>query len=688
MKPRIAYQPALDGVRAVAVAMVLLFHGGVGWMGGGYIGVSVFFTLSGYLITSLLLAESNATGSVRVGAFLARRARRLLPASVACIVGVGLCSRFGLLDGVANLERDMLGAAFQVQNWVLLASGNSYTEILARVSGQRSPLEHYWSLAIEEQFYWMWPAVFGWLATRHRDRLTRRLTGLTVAAMVAAPVIGIVWGPDAAYFATPARLAEILLGAWLAVVLSGRSLGGSWAHAAPVALGALVLAAVMLPADGGPMYRGGLPLVGVASVLLITALQVPGPVRRLLELRPLVYLGLISYGVYLFHWPIYVILDEARTSLSGLPLLGLRLAATGVVAVLSFFLIERPIRHANWRPRPTLIGSLVATMAVAVAAVAVPVTIANDYWRAAPDEIAALAATASTIPPPSINTVETVDTADTVESTLATPTTASAIAAPVESASAVASVPGDEPSAMPTTTTPNATAVGLAATGPVRVLVVGDSTAEALGVGLAGWAGAHPTLADVRLAVSPGCGFVRGGEIATDGDVPFGERCDDILDRVVPDTLSEFHPEVVMLLCTRRDVEDRKWSDEEGTVDPFDAAYQRRINDDYTRISELVTASGATALFVRGPLDDPFWLGKEPMPNYPKRRAVVDGVMRHLATAAGGVRLLDLRAWVESDAIAASQDARPDGMHWTPEAAFDLTERWLGPTLLTIARPS
>ena len=147
------------------------------------------------------------------------------------------------------------------------------------------------------------------------------------------------------------------------------------------------------------MYRGGLPLVGVASAALITGLQVQGPVRRLLEVRPLVGLGRISYGVYLYHWPIYVILDGARTNLSGLALLGLRLAATGLVAILSFVLIERPIRRADWRPRPTLVGSLVATAAVAVAAVAVPVTIADDYWRAAPDEIAALAATASTIPP-------------------------------------------------------------------------------------------------------------------------------------------------------------------------------------------------------------------------------------------------------------------------------------------------
>ncbi len=399
MKPRIEYQPALDGVRAVAVAMVLLFHGGVGWMGGGYIGVSVFFTLSGYLITSLLLAEADATHAVRVGAFLSRRARRLLPASAVCIVAIAVCSRYGLLDGVANLERDLLGATFQVQNWVLLASGDSYTEVLATVGGQRSPLEHYWSLAIEEQFYWMWPLAFGWLATRHRALLSRRLAVMTVAAGVAAPLIAVIWGGDAAYWATPARLAEILVGAWLAVALSGRRLGGMWAAwPAPLALGALVAAAVVLPSDGGVMYRGALPLVGVASALLIAGLQAPGPLRSLLALGPLVALGRISYGVYLYHWPIYVIVDEARTGLSGPALLGLRLAATGVAAALSYVLIERPIRSADWRPRPTLAGALLATSAVAVTALVVPITIADDYWRAGPDDIAALAAGAAPAP--------------------------------------------------------------------------------------------------------------------------------------------------------------------------------------------------------------------------------------------------------------------------------------------------
>jgi hypothetical protein len=224
------------------------------------------------------------------------------------------------------------------------------------------------------------------------------------------------------------------------------------------------------------------------------------------------------------------------------------------------------------------------------------------------------------------------------------------------------------------------------ATGPVRVLVVGDSTAEALGVGLVGWAAANPQLAEVRLAVSPGCGFVRGGEVASDEDVPFGERCDGILEDVVPTTLVEFRPEVVLLLSTSRDLLDRRWSDAEGTIDPFDERYRQRLEHDYDRIADLITSAGATALFVRAPLVDPYWLGRETMFNDPDRRAIVDGAMERLAVAGTAVRVLDLRAWVEANGLAGSHDARPDGVHWTPEAAFDLAQGWLGPVLLSIAR--
>ena len=156
------YQPALDGVRAVAVVAVLLFHAdltawsGVTVLSGGYLGVSVFFTLSGFLITGLLVSETERTGHVRVGAFYARRARRLLPASIVCVVGIvaaaGLTDWFG---GVAELRRQAVGSLLQVANWVFLFGGGSYQDLLAQRSGAVSPLEHYWSLAIEEEFYWM-----------------------------------------------------------------------------------------------------------------------------------------------------------------------------------------------------------------------------------------------------------------------------------------------------------------------------------------------------------------------------------------------------------------------------------------------------------------------------------------------------------------------------------------------------
>ena len=160
-----AYQPSLDGVRAVSVIAVLLFHAGMSWMTGGYLGVSVFFTLSGFLITRLLLAEHERSGRIDAGAFYARRARRLLPASVVCLVTVCMFAANGAFDGVADLRRDVVGAALQVANWTSLAGKGGYAEQLAAEAGRRSPLTHYWSLAIEEQFYWLWPLTAGLLYT-------------------------------------------------------------------------------------------------------------------------------------------------------------------------------------------------------------------------------------------------------------------------------------------------------------------------------------------------------------------------------------------------------------------------------------------------------------------------------------------------------------------------------------------
>jgi len=310
---RLEHQPALDGVRALAVTMVLLFHGGVSWMGGGYFGVSVFFTLSGFLITSLLVREHESTGRISPGAFYMRRAKRLLPASTLCLAVISLMATRDAWEGANHLRRDSAGALFQIANWVQLGSGASYTDLQSKAAGLLSPLDHYWSLAIEEQFYWLWPLAFWGLARLARRRgwsLTRILLTVTLVFAAAAPVIAMVWGRDAAYWASPARAAEILIGALLAVaVREGKIEPRRWM--APLSLAAVVVIAVVLPAAGGPAYHGAFPLLAIASGGLLLGLQHRGatgvgPVVSVLSWKPLVGLGAISYGVYLFHFPVFV----------------------------------------------------------------------------------------------------------------------------------------------------------------------------------------------------------------------------------------------------------------------------------------------------------------------------------------------------------------------------------------------
>ncbi|MBJ7382372.1 MAG: acyltransferase, partial [Acidimicrobiia bacterium] len=196
---KLGYQPALDGLRAVAVSAVLLFHLGVPWMPGGYLGVSVFFTLSGFLITTILIRERVVTGGIDTRAFYTRRLRRLMPASLLVIFGVCVLVAFGVIADAATLRREILGALFQVENWVSLFGGKSYAQLFQ----SPSPVAHFWSLAIEEQFYWLWPPVVtGLLAWSIRGseplrRATWALCGLFVAFSISVPLTLWLWSPDA-----------------------------------------------------------------------------------------------------------------------------------------------------------------------------------------------------------------------------------------------------------------------------------------------------------------------------------------------------------------------------------------------------------------------------------------------------------------------------------------------------------
>ncbi len=676
----IAYQPALDGVRALAVLAVLVFHGGFSRFSGGYLGVSVFFTMSGFLITSLMLAEHETQGRVAVGAFYARRAKRLLPASLLCLAAIALLdATTRLLVGAEALRRDLLGSLFQVANWVSLAGHDSYRHLLARSAGQVSPVEHYWSLAIEEQFYWLWPLMFIGLfrLVRSRRAATVVVAVATGSFGVAAPVIAAVWGPDAAYWATPARAAEILTGVLAAFVVHGRKLPQRVGLAAPVGLAVLAVAIVTFPADSGPAYHGALPLVGLVSAALIVGLQVPGRTRSLLSTAALVWVGRISYGVYLLHWPVYVVLDERRTGFGRPALFALRIAVTFVIAVASYYLIERPIRSGlSWKPVRVGMLAFGASTAVLVGIVVSVAPGRGSYWR-----------TSGVADAAAIETVPAGTLAPLVRSS-ATVATASGrtVASDVTETDSTAAL-DPSPVAAPSSTTQ---AQRRPLSRPMRVVVAGDSTAEATGMGLAQWAVEHPELAQVTMLTAPGCGFLRGGTLDVGGWTEYEPRCASWLNIDLPGETADLQPDVVMMMTTSWDVLDRRWPGDAplATLTPLDQNYALRLFADFTDITDRLLAAGAAhVVWVREPVPQPLWgFGGPQVQSDPARhRVIADTIDAVVAAHDGSVSVVDLPTWLASSGLLNDHDARPDGVHWTPKAAARIAREFLGERLLRAA---
>jgi peptidoglycan/LPS O-acetylase OafA/YrhL len=350
------HQPALDGIRALAVAAVMLFHGGVDHARAGFLGVDVFFVLSGFLITYLLLREIAATGRVDAKAFWLRRARRLLPALFLVLVAVAVFgATVATRDEALDLRGDVFGSLLYVQNWRLVLSGQPYFAQF----GSPSPLRHMWSLAIEEQWYLIWPLVFLGIVKLANGRL--RVVGATVLALAAASALlmAALWEPGGeatrVYYGTDTRAQALLIGAALAVLLAAtggprRAVARGVAEAAGFAgLAFLVWVVVVKDEAWDRLYRGGFSLVALAAAAVILAALQPGAMRRLLSMPPLPAIGLISYGLYLWHWPVDVFLSPARTGLDGWTLFALRTAVAIAVATASFVLVERPIREQRVR---------------------------------------------------------------------------------------------------------------------------------------------------------------------------------------------------------------------------------------------------------------------------------------------------------------------------------------------------
>lgn len=384
--PRIRYVPALDGLRGAAVAAVVAFH--VGHLEGGYLGVDLFFVLSGYLITSLLLAEGRRVDRIDLPGFWERRARRLLPALGVLLVGVAVYARFAATRSeLHGIRWDGIATVFYVANWREVLTGSDYWAMFEAPS----PLNHTWSLAIEEQFYLIWPLVFVGLvvwAWRREPSPRRLATATLVTAGVlgaASLVAGFVWeavsGWNRVYFGTDTRAFALLVGVALAAATArfGPVPPGRRRQVVEGAgiVGALFLAVAWVTFTGGStvVRNGGLAACSLAAGLVVAAVTQPDPgiLARGLSWSPLRRLGLISYGVYLYHWPIIVWLNADRVHLGGWPLVGVQVVVTLVAATASYHLLEQPIRHGYRRRarRATLsfaAGGLVVVTTVVVIA--------------------------------------------------------------------------------------------------------------------------------------------------------------------------------------------------------------------------------------------------------------------------------------------------------------------------------
>jgi len=351
------YMPGLDGLRAIAVLAVIAFHEQFSWAPGGLLGVALFFTLSGYLITDLLLSRWLATGRAQLGNFWARRARRLLPALFVMLAIV--TAWVTLLDRarLADLRGAVGAAATYSSNWYLIVQGQSYFSRFA----PPQPLDHLWSLAVEEQFYLIWP----WLLLaglyfirRRRSAGAIRWLALPTLALAAGSAV-LMWvlyhpavDPTRVYEGTDTRASGLLIGAALAMLWSSRTAGRASRRTSrvldvPAVIGLGVIA-VMIWRVGQYstfLYHGGLIWLALATAAVVAAVASPGSVvGAALGWRPLRWIGVRSYGIYLWHYPVIVLTTPANGT-EDLPRAAWQIAASIGLAALSWKFVEEPVRH-------------------------------------------------------------------------------------------------------------------------------------------------------------------------------------------------------------------------------------------------------------------------------------------------------------------------------------------------------
>ena len=357
---RLPYLPGIDALRAVAVLAVFFYHAGVGWMPGGFLGVDLFFVISGYLITSLLLSEYRRAGHIQLGQFWLRRARRLLPAVGVFVAVTMIVAAIVTPEDIAQLRGDAVSSLFYIANWHFIFEHQSYFEQFQRPSLFR----HLWSLSVEEQFYLFWPLVFAagmTLCGRHR-----LLVGVIAGALASVLLAWILFDPGGdnsrLYYGTDTHAVGLLAGVALALVWSpaemrrrqaGRLVGPVLDAIGVLALGYIVLSFFHVHSYDLGLYHGGYLSLAVITAILLAVLAHPAArLGQLIGQPALLWLGLRSYSFYLWHWPVLVLTRPGiDVSLPRGILIPLQLLAVLALADLSYRFVELPFRGKTKMPR-------------------------------------------------------------------------------------------------------------------------------------------------------------------------------------------------------------------------------------------------------------------------------------------------------------------------------------------------
>lgn len=654
---RLGHQPGLDGLRGLVLIPVLLFHGGFMFARGAMFGLSTFFTLSGYLITTLLIEERRKHGTIALGSFWKRRFRRLLPAS---LLAMALAIAFAVFAGDttqrAEVGGDVAASLGYVANWWFLISGQSYFDLF---SGP-SPLLHIWSLAVEEQFYMVLPLV-AWGLLRRRS-LTW-FTTVIVVSMVVTTSLPLVFtlSDDWIYYSTPTRLPEMLAGVLLAVALATgnrRSVLTRPGSTIPTAIAGAAAVAVMVwlwhnvGLDTPWVYRGGFAAFSLVSIVLIMAVHNrSSPVTRALTIAPLLYLGRISYGVYLFHWPLFLWISPQRTGLDGWPLFTVRMAVVLALAIASFHLIEDPIRRTG---RLSIAGVL------------------RPVGRLAPVAIAGLVAAgllvSATTPSPAVDLAAAERSLNDSGWTFTTPAT---------------------PLLTTDSTDPNAIYAALPDRRPtLRMATFGDSTGLMTGIGLGIWAETQPDLTTVPGAGLIGCGLSSGGDrlFAAGRIEPTSDECAS-WPALWRNQARSHAPDIGVVQVGLWDVLPRQLEPGGPFRIPGDPVFDAAVLDEMVTAVDLLNAEGTYVVWTTAPVPNDaldastHFAGPESLgaARYNRLNELVNQLP---SLRPGGVSVVDTASWLT--ARPDDGELRPDGIHLSDAGAATVATDFIGPEAVRI----